>query len=124
MGSEGGWSLPFLISVLAPNIDIGVITGGFLRVSLAIKNKGGAEATDVSWNLTVEGNSIILGKETSGVIPSIPAGGEVKVQSKLIMGFGKAQFKVNSNEPYGSWDIRQQGGKLFLFYVFVNIGGK
>lgn len=124
MGGEGGWSLPFLINVLAPKIDIGVITGGFLRVSLAIKNKGGAEATDVSWNLTVNGNSIILGKETSGVIPSIPAGGEVKVQSKLIMGFGKAQFLVNCNEPYGSWDIRQQGGKLFLFYVMVNIGGK
>lgn len=123
IGNEGGWSIPFCITVLAPDIQIKMITGGFLRANIAIENKGGAEATNVSWNLTVNGNAVFIGKETKGIIPSILAGEEVKVKSNLIIGFGKAQFIVNSAEPYGSWDIRQQGGKLFLFYVLVNIGG-
>ena len=123
IGCEGGWSFPFSVTVLAPTIDVGVIKGGFFRANVIIKNKGGAEATNVSWNISVNCDALICGKETSGLIPSIPAGGEVKVESKLIMGFGKTQFIAYSEEPYGSLDQRKQGGKLFLIYVLVNIGG-
>jgi len=123
IGCEGGWSLPFCVTVFAPTIDVGVIKGGFFRANVIIKNKGGAEATNVSWNISVNCDALICGKETSGLIPSIPAGGEVKVESKLIMGLGKTQFIAYSEEPYGSLDQRKQGGKLFLIYVLVNIGG-
>jgi len=123
LGGEGGWSLPFSIKVLAPDIEIGVIKGGFLRASVYIKNEGKAEATNVSWNLTVNCNALICGKETNGIIPSIPPGDSVKVNSKIIMGFGNTQFMAFGEEYYGSSGIRQQGGKLFLFYVKVNIGG-
>jgi len=124
IGNEGGWTPPFVITVLAPDLDVGVIKGGFFRANVAIKNIGEAEATNVSWNLTVTGDTVFLGKESSGIIDSIPAGEEVKVQSNIIIGFGKAQFLVQSEEIYGSWDLRQQGGKLFLIYVLVNVGGK
>ena len=124
LGSEGGFSLPFYIDVLAPDIQIQMITGGFLRASVSIKNNGGAEATNVSWNLTVNCNALICGKETSDIIPSILPGDTVKVKSKIIMGLGNTQFMACSGEPFGSSCIRQQGGKLFLFYVKVNIGGK
>jgi serine protease AprX len=123
LGNEGGWSIPCIITVLAPDIEIEMITGGFFRANVAIKNKGGADATNISWNLTVSGNAVFLGKETNGVIESLSAGEVVKVKSNIIIGLGKTQFIANSIEPYGSWDIRQQGGKLFLFYVMVNIGG-
>ena len=123
LGAEGDWSTPFVITILAPEIDIGLITGGFLRANVVIKNKGFAEATNVSWNLSLNCTGLICGKETSGIIQSIPAGGQVKVNSKIIMGFGKTQFFVYGQEPFGSKDLRYQGGKLLLFYVKVNFGG-
>ena len=87
------------------------------------KNKGAAEATNISWNISVDCDSLICGRITSGVINSIPAGGMIKVDSKIILGFGSTQFTVNGGEPYGSKDFRKQGGKLYLFYVKVNPGG-
>jgi len=66
---------------------------------------------------------MICGQITSGVIDRIPAGGTVNVSSKVILGFGSTQFVVHGDEPFGSADSRQQGGKLYLFYVKVNSGG-
>ena len=123
LGAEGGWSTPFIITVFAPEIDIGVITGGFLRANVIIKNKGGAEATNVSWNLSLNCDSLVCGRISNGIIESIPAGESVKVRSDLIIGFGGTQFLVSGQEPFGSIDYRQQSGKLYLFYVKVNVGG-
>jgi hypothetical protein len=123
IGSEGGWSIPFYITVLAPDIQIKMITGSFLKANIAITNEGGAEATNISWNLTVNCSFIICGKQSSGILPCILPVEEVKVKSNIIIGFGKTQFIVNAMEPYGSWDTRKQSGNLFLLYVKVNIGG-
>jgi hypothetical protein len=122
-GTESGWSEPFLITILAPELDIGIITGGYWRVKVVIKNIGGAEVTNVTWNLSLEGGFIFLGKKTTGTIPSIPAGGEVKVKSKIIIGFGETKFVVNTEEPYGSTDFKHRGGKVFGIYIHVNFGG-
>lgn len=123
LGAEGGWSTPFIITVLAPELNIGLITGGLFRANIAIKNVGGAEATNVNWSLSLNCNSLVCGKISSGTIQSIPPGEVARVKSDLIIGFGSAQFLVSGEEPYGSIDYRQQGGKLYLFYVKVNFGG-
>jgi len=124
LGAEGSWSTPFTITILAPEIDIGLIVGGFLKANVVIKNIGGTEATNVSWSISLNcTGGLFCGKESNGIIQSIPAGEGVKVKSDLIIGFGNTQFMARGEEPYGSIDYRQQGGKLFLFYVKVNIGG-
>jgi len=123
IGAEGGWSTPHIITIFAPELDIGLITGGFFKANVVIINKGHAEATNVSWSLKVNCTALICGQESNGTIKSIPAGERIQVKSDLIMGFGKTQFLVSGQEPYGSKDLRLQGGKLFLFYVKVNFGG-
>jgi hypothetical protein len=123
VGAESGFCELFFVMVLAPEIDVGVISGGFFRANILIKNTGGAEANDVDWSLTLNGGFILTGKESTGTIETISPGGSVSLKSKLIIGLGETEFTVTAEEPYGSSDFRTQGGKLFGIYVKVNPGG-
>ena len=122
-GIESSWSEPYIINIKAPELNIDLVTGGFWRVNIVISNIGGVEATNVSWNLSLEGGFIFIGRKTSGIIPSIPAGQQVKVKSNVIIGFGETRFNVNTVEPYGSLDFIKRGGKVFGIYIIVNQGG-
>ncbi len=123
LNAEGAWSEPFNITIFAPELDAGFITGGLFKVNAIIKNIGGAEATDIDWSITLEGGIILLGGETTGTTPSIPEGGEVIVSSSLILGFGNTIVKVTMEEPHGSSDTREQGATVLLIFIKVNPSG-
>jgi hypothetical protein len=122
-GSEGGWSMPHYVTVLAPELDIDIIRGGFFRARAAIKNIGGADATNVEWNMVFHGGLILLGKSTTGVIDIIPAGGQETIESNRIIGFGPTICFVNTEEGWGSTDDRDQSGFLLGIYVRIKPGG-
>lgn len=117
IGSEGGWSVPHDITILAPNLEVGEVQGGFLRASAVIKNIGGADATDVEWEIIFNNGLIILGKRTEGTIDIIPVGGEVTVESKIVVGFGSTRCYVNAEEPFGSRSFIHQMGMLLGIYI-------
>ena len=123
LNAEGAWSEPFNITIFAPELAAGFITGGLLKVNAVIKNIGGAEATNIDWNITLEGGIILLGGETTGTTPSIPERGEVIVSSSLILGFGNTIVKVTMEEPHGSSDTREQGATVLLIFIKVNPSG-
>ena len=70
----------------------------------------------------LDGGFIMLGKETSGTIQTIPAGGEETVSSDLILGFGKTVVTVTAEVPDSSHS-RQRGGTVLLFFIKINPGG-
>lgn len=119
--AEGGWSLPFAITIHAPDLNIRIIRGGLFKVSAAIENNGGADASNVQWNITLDGGAFI-GGETTGT-NDISSGEEILVESNLIIGFGPTTVYASVEEPYGSIDIRNQGGFVFLIFIQVNPGG-
>jgi hypothetical protein len=80
-----------------PVIEIGNITGGLFKVNAVIKNTGDAAATNVQWSIKLTGGLIILGKESTGTIPTIAAGATVDISSKLILGFGKTVMTVTAD---------------------------
>jgi hypothetical protein len=122
-GGESEWSDPLTISIVqGPLLDIFVIRGGFFRISTMIYNIGAVEATDVDWVITLEGGNIFRGRTSTGTIPSIPAGEGAEIVSDLILGFGEVRVEVTAEIPEGQ-DSRDQGGKVFLFYIKVNPGG-
>jgi len=123
LDTEGAWSQPFNITIFAPELDMGLISGGLFKVNVIIKNIGGAEATNIDWSITLEGGIILLGGETTGTTPSIPDGGEVIFSSSPIFGFGNTRVMVTAEEPYGSSDTREQGAMVLLFFIKVNPGG-
>ena len=122
-GSESDWSIPLTVTIVeGPILDIGRITGGIFRINAIIKNIGSTNATNVKWNMTLEGGPIFLGGESNGEIPSIPAEGNATVTSGLIIGFGKITVTFTAEIPEGS-DTRSQVGTVLLFFIYINPSG-
>ena len=118
---ESDWSDPHIITIVAgPILDVGIITGGLFKVSVKLKNTGATTATGVQWSINLEGGAFI-GKETTGT-DDIPAGGEITVNSDLIIGFGATTVTVTAEIPEMS-DTRTQDGFVLLFFIKVNPGG-
>jgi hypothetical protein len=80
-----------------PDIEIGAVTGG-VGVSAEIKNVGDGDATDVDWSIALDGGLIILGKETTGTIASLPAGDSITVKSDFVFGIGKPTITVMADD--------------------------
>lgn len=99
-----------------PEIQIEEITGGF-GVSTIIKNVGDANATDVNWNITLDGGLIFLGKETTGTIANIPAGNETSIKSSLIFGIGKSTITVYAECAEGASDKGTASGLVIACFV-------
>jgi subtilisin family serine protease len=122
-GSVSGWSDPLSITIIqGPLIDILVIRGGFFKVNTVINNYGAVEATNVNWEITLEGGTIFRGRTSTGTITSIPPQDGVQIFSDIIFGFGTVRVKVTAEIPE-SVDLRDQGGKIFLFFINVTPGG-
>jgi hypothetical protein len=120
-GSISYWSDPFPLHIDLPALNVGVIKGG-LKVSVPIINTGNAEADDINWKITLDGGFILLGKETTGTVPTIPMGEEEVVRSSLIFGFGQTRVTVTADilEDSGT---RNQGAFVLLFYINVHPSG-
>ncbi len=120
---ESSWSDPLNVTIVSgPFPHIKMIKGGFLKVSSTVENIGQTEATDVDWKISLEGGTILMGKETSGQIQSISVGDEIEISSGLIIGFGKTLVTVTADIPEGS-DVRQQDGFIYLIFVQVTPSG-
>ncbi len=121
---ESNWSEPHTITIiviLGPIIEVDITKGGFFKVNTKIKNIGDVDSTQVNWSISLDGGAWI-GKETTGTISSgIVAGGEVNISSNFILGWGKTRITVIAEIPESS-DTISRGGKIFLFYIKVNLG--
>jgi len=99
------------ITAPQPVIEIGEITGGLLKVNAVIKNTGTGDAANVNWSIALTGGIIILGKQTTGSITALPAGGNETITSKLILGLGATTITVTA----GSATKTQTATVLLIF---------
>jgi len=99
-----------------PELSIEAIAGGF-GVSAKINNVGDGEATDTEWSITLDGGLIILGKETTGTIASIPAGESADISSGLIFGIGRPTITVTAECAEGASAEGNATGLVILFFV-------
>jgi hypothetical protein len=114
--AESGWSAvhPITINPAGPILEIQPITGGLFKVKTSIKNSGTITATNVNWSIKLDGGVILLGKETTGTIAGITAGGEVAISSKLIIGFGATVITVTAGTA-----SETQDAKVILFFIKI-----
>jgi hypothetical protein len=89
------------------------ITGG-LGVNIRIINSASTDIMDVNWSITIDGMLVILGKETSGTITAIPAGGETQVKSGFVLGFGPVTVKASA----GCAEVTSSG----ILLIFLILG--
>jgi len=116
-GSESGWSDPHIIVISegAPILAIQPLKGGLFKIKTSIKNTGSLAANNVQWGISLTGGAL-FGKNSSGTITSIAAGGESSISSKFIFGFGKTVVKVTAMVPESS-DTVEQNGTILLFFI-------
>jgi hypothetical protein len=118
-GGISDWSDSSTIHILqAPIMDVDLISGGLFKLNVDIKNLGEVKSTAVKWDITLEGGTILMGKEISGTINSISPGESVPITSGLIIGFGNTQVTVTAEIAEGI-DTRTQNAKMLLFFIHV-----
>ncbi|MCJ7697180.1 MAG: hypothetical protein MUO73_02485, partial [Thermoplasmata archaeon] len=115
LGIESGWSEPFVITIIAPKLEIGLLSGGLFKIKTVIKNTGAIDIMHVQWNITLTGGAFI-GQKTSGTVLNIPPGAERTVTSDLILGLGKTMITVTASHPYSS-AIKSQNATILLFFI-------
>ncbi len=117
LGAESDWSEPFAVTIIAPQLQIGIVSGGLFKIKTVVKNTGAIDITKVQWNITLSGH-VFLGKQTSGSLLSIAAGGERTINTDLILGLGKTVITVSATHPYSSATVTQNA-TILLFYIKV-----
>lgn len=117
VGSEGGWSDPFVISIIAPRLEIGVVQGGLFKIKAAVQNTGAIDVENVQWTITLTGGAFI-GKKTNGTILNISADGEQIVSTGMVLGFGRTIVKVTASYPYGATS-KTAIGTILLFFIKI-----
>jgi serine protease AprX len=117
LGIESGWSDPFVVTIHAPMLEIGPLSGGFFKVKTVIKNMGTTNITNVQWNITLTGG-VFIGKKSSGNLLSIPADSEQAISSNFILGFGKTIITVTASYSSGSVS-KSQNGIILLFFIKI-----
>jgi hypothetical protein len=114
-GSESDWSIPFVITIIPPQLEIGLVSGGFFKIKTVIKNTGAVDITQIQWNITLS-NGAFIGKITNGSLSTIPADGERKISSDLILGLGKTLITVTASYS-NSTTSKSQNATILLFYI-------
>jgi hypothetical protein len=117
-GEESNWSSPLLVTIadVQPELLLGPIQGGF-GVRSSISNNGTGNASDIYWNITLDGGLIIVGWETTGTIPLLAVGEEIEIQSNLILGFGRPLIRVAAECQEGASVSTSAEGMVVLFFV-------
>jgi outer membrane protein assembly factor BamB len=124
---ESGWVIHTIMITTPANLSIGNITGGWAgflkggKVTAEIKNTGGANATNVKWNITLTGGPsgaiILKGAHASGVISTLK--GTEPVLDKPVIGWGDVTIIVTARAD-GIPEITKTA-EGFIFIIFVKI---
>jgi len=76
-------------------INVDTISGGF-GVSATVTNTGTEDASAIDWTISLSG-PVFVGKEASGTIDSLPAGGETTIGTGLVFGIGPTTITVTAS---------------------------
>lgn len=101
-------------------VKIGNITGGLLGVSAEILNTGTLDVTSLNWSIALDGGFVLLGKTTSGMIASLPAGDSTVIIDKPVLGFGRILITITVEVPDGE-PVTKTVPALLLFFFVVGI---
>jgi hypothetical protein len=103
--------------VAAPVLTITTIKGP-IGVTAIINNSGDAAATNVQYNIDVNGKLIFFGKHKSDNLTAEIKPGETAKINSFVLGFGKAVALVNVSCFEGSSATANKNITVLLFFVF------
>jgi len=101
-----------------PELEIGLISGP-IGVTATINNIGTAPATNVSWDITLDGGIILLGKTKTDTIAEIAVDGSAEIKIPFVLGFGKTVITVTAECNEGKTASKAQNATVLLFFVLI-----
>ncbi len=106
-----------------PTLTIESVTGG-KGITVVIKNVGNADATDVEYDITIEGGLIIIPKTDSGDLGTLVPGQSANVTfGPMGIGLGiitpMPEITVAAECAEGSSDETIRSGRIILFRVLI-----
>jgi len=103
------------VATLGSEIVISRISGGFGRIGAEITNTGDEDATNIQWEIVVEGGLLgAINSKTDGGIFTIFKETTEQIKSKPILGLGEININVKANNIEKS-----AKGFIFFFYIIV-----
>ena len=96
------------------NLQIEVINGGF-GVTSVIRNNGNENATNVNWDISIDGGIVLLGKNKQGTESFIFPNNSITVKNPVVFGFGKTVITVSTECAEGSTDYMSMNAKTKKF---------
>ncbi len=113
------YQTPIPVNNTLPVLIIDSLSGGLLTTTARITNIGGVTAQNITWDITLDGGLILLGKVTHGSIPTLEPETSITIDSKPIIGFGKTQITATAIQ-YEQTAKKTQDATVLLFIVILN----
>jgi hypothetical protein len=112
-----------ILSVTAagnPEIEIGGVSGGLFTLRIEITNTGDVDATDLNWNITINGGLLApSSRKTSDSDILLKSGESMIAVSKLINGIGRIQILIRANASGANEVVKKVDALLLFFYIIV-----
>ncbi len=103
-------------SIQTPDVEVEVITGG-LGVTAMIRNQGSVNLTGITWQISLDGGLVLLGKKTEGTISLLRPEKAEEIKVPLILGFGKISITVTVNASEATHDEKTSRARLRVVFV-------
>jgi len=99
-------------------LDIEVINGG-IGIKAILRNIGDTNATNIKWDIQLEGGLILIGKKSSGEISLLRPDQTTAIEIPLTFGFGKTTITVSVEADTINMTTKIQRGRLKAFLVTI-----
>ncbi len=94
--------------------------GGLLGITAEISNVGTANATNVTYNIVLEGGTILIGQKVKENIGTIEPGNKSAMFNVPIIGFGKVNITASVEADDIEKITKSGNGFVLLFFIFMN----
>jgi len=95
------------------------MTSGIFKTTFTIQNIGNYTAWDVTWNYTISGGFILLGRNFIGNVSELTPGDEITASSGFILGLGKVTLSLKVSAVNVKELSIQKDAVVLLFFVKI-----
>lgn len=100
------------------NLQIEAINGG-IGVTAFIRNIGYENATNVNWDITIDGGIVPIGRNKQGTDSIIFPNKSITVKNPIVFGFGKITITVSAECAEGVTDFFSMNAKIFGIRIII-----